>query len=124
MIESSRRRMSRWRLIDPFNPIEAAGLPVSATSVMRQRLYIWQNAAKARLYYTLRRCLSQNRRDRMKKWQSAARRRMGRLFSILYGSFGAKELVGSLETRIKDEFDILMVHSSYDNLLPMYSGTP
>lgn len=49
---------------------------------------------------------------------------MGCLFSILYGSFGAKELVSSLETKIKDEFDVLMVHSSYDNLLPMYSGTP
>jgi aminoglycoside 3-N-acetyltransferase len=43
---------------------------------------------------------------------------------MMYGRYSAGELVKQLRNRVPDNFDILMVHSSYDRLLPMYTGSP
>ncbi len=85
---------------------------------------MWQNTARARFYYILRRCLSQRRRDELKKWQGIVRKRMGRILAIFYGSYTAADLVGELKAVIPADFEILMLHSSYDHVLPMYTGTP
>jgi aminoglycoside N3'-acetyltransferase len=82
------------------------------------------SSAKARLYYLLRRALSQQTRDALKKRQKAARRRMGRVFSLVHGTYTAKDLVKDLLERIPADTEILMIHSSYDRLLPMYTGRP
>jgi aminoglycoside 3-N-acetyltransferase len=86
--------------------------------------YVWQNAAKARMHYVLRRCLGQKSRTSLKKWQGTARKRMGKVYSFCYGAYTAKELLEELGARIPADTEILMVHSSYDRLLPMYKGTP
>jgi len=49
---------------------------------------------------------------------------MGKVFRLLHGAYSAKELVSDLQTRVAGNFEILMVHSSYDRLLPMYKGSP
>src|SRR3972149_2370389 len=87
-------------------------------------MYALQNLIKARLYYSLRRCLSQRRRDAIKKVLAGSRKRWGKSLLLYSGRYTAKELVEELNTKIKGDFDILMVHSAYDRLLPMYSGNP
>ena len=79
---------------------------------------------KGRAYYLLRRCLTQKQRDEVKRWQSAARKRMGWVLAGTYGTYSAKELVDQLMSKLPPQFDILMLHSSYDHMLPMYSGQP
>ena len=49
---------------------------------------------------------------------------MSGVFSLLYGGYSAKELVDELKTKIPRDFEILMVHSAFDRLLPMYTGSP
>lgn len=91
---------------------------------MGETLYLWQNAAKARLHYVLRRCLSQEKRNALKGWQKSARKRMARVLTLVHGTYSAKEIVGDLKARVPGNAEILMVHSSYDRLLPMYKGSP
>jgi aminoglycoside 3-N-acetyltransferase len=92
--------------------------------VMPNRFSMWQNTAKARIYYALRRCLSQRSRDQLKLWQRRTRKKMGRALCLFYGKYSAAELVMELKAKVPSDCEILMVHSSYDNLLPMYSGAP
>lgn len=49
---------------------------------------------------------------------------MSRVLSLLHGSYSAKELVHEVEIKIPQDTEIVMVHSSYDRLLPMYTGIP
>jgi aminoglycoside 3-N-acetyltransferase len=84
----------------------------------------WATMVRSQLYFALRRSLTQRQRNALKRQIAASRRRFGRLYVGLYGQYTAKEIVASLGSRITDEFDILMVHSAYDGLLPMYRGTP
>src|SRR5579862_6001107 len=79
---------------------------------------------KAKVYYILRRCLSQQRRDAIKQWQISNRRQLAKLYSVMHGSYTAKELVAELKAKMPEKFDVLMVHSAYDRLLPMYVGNP
>ena len=53
-----------------------------------------------------------------------ARTRMAPLMRRLYGSFDAAALREHLEQRVGTDFEILMVHSSVNHMLPMYTGTP
>ena len=52
------------------------------------------------------------------------RGRMAPLMLLLYGSFDAAALREHLEQRVGTDFEILMVHSSVNHMLPMYTGTP
>ncbi len=44
------------------------------------------------------------------------------LLQLIYGTFTADELITELESRLDKDWTILMVHSSVNNLLPMYQG--
>ncbi len=46
------------------------------------------------------------------------------IFILLHGSFSTEELKNEIISKTGKDFDILMVHSSFDHLLPMYTGTP
>jgi aminoglycoside 3-N-acetyltransferase len=72
---------------------------------------------------TLRRALSQQRRTELKRLQGSARKRFAPVLSLVYGSFTTTELLEELERRLPENFEILMVHSSFDGLLPMYKGS-
>jgi aminoglycoside 3-N-acetyltransferase len=91
---------------------------------MHERIFVWQNAAKARVHHVVRRCLSQERRNVIKAWQRSARKRMAKVLTMLHGNYSAREIVDDLKARIPSGTEILMVHSSYDRLLPMYKGSP
>src|SRR5205809_562807 len=84
----------------------------------------WKTAVKAELYFTIRRLFSQQQRSALKRWLVTSRKRLGPVYLMLYGRYSARELVEQLKARVPEDFDILMVHSSYDRLLPMYTGTP
>lgn len=42
--------------------------------------------------------------------------------SLVHGRFSTEELVAELTRRVRMDFEILMVHSSFDTFLPMYKG--
>jgi aminoglycoside 3-N-acetyltransferase len=78
---------------------------------------------RAWVYNQLRRRLSQRSRNRLKAEVHRARMLMRSLYVLRHGAFGAEELAGRLRAELGD-FEILMVHASYNDLLPCYSGTP
>lgn len=43
---------------------------------------------------------------------------------MVHGRYAARELVEQFAGRVPADFEILMAHSAYDSLLPMYTGTP
>lgn len=77
----------------------------------------------ASLYATVRKNFSQEQRNRLKAVQGEIRLRAAPLLRAYYGSFGPAELAEHLRTRIGQDFEVLMVHSSMNSLQPMFSGT-
>jgi aminoglycoside 3-N-acetyltransferase len=75
------------------------------------------------IYNQLRQHLSQRSRNRLKTEIHRARLLMRPLYVLRHGTFGAEELAGRLRAELGD-FEVLMVHASYNDLLPCYSGTP
>jgi len=59
----------------------------------------------------------------LKRLQGVARKRLAPVLSLVHGTFTTEELVADLAHRFPSDFEILMVHSSFDQLLPMYKGT-
>lgn len=81
------------------------------------------SSLKARAHYAGKRLLSQQRRNSVKRWLITRRKKWPQFYILVHGTFTARTLVNQLRSRITDDFEILMVHSAYDRLLPMYSGT-
>jgi aminoglycoside 3-N-acetyltransferase len=50
--------------------------------------------------------------------------RLHPLIRAVNGTFGAADLRAELESRLPRPFEILMVHSSVNHMVPMYTGTP
>ena len=71
----------------------------------------------------LRRCLSQQRRVELKRLHSVGRKKLAPVLSVIHGTFSADDVVAELAHRLSGDFEILMVHSSFDEFLPMYKGT-
>ena len=71
----------------------------------------------------LRRTLSQDTRTQLKRLQGVARKRCAPVLSLVHGAFGTEELLREVKRRLPDDYEILMLHSSFDGLLPMYKGT-
>jgi aminoglycoside N3'-acetyltransferase len=82
------------------------------------------NVVRAGLRAALRRSLSQERRTELKRLQSLARKRFAPMLSLVHGTFTTEELLAELARRLPRDFEILMVHSSFDGFLPMYKGSP
>jgi aminoglycoside N3'-acetyltransferase len=76
------------------------------------------------VYFALRRSLTQSQRSALKRHVAAARRHFGRLYVGVYGQYTAKDLIDTLRSRVPEDFEILMVHSAYDGLLPMFRERP
>lgn len=81
------------------------------------------NLVRASVRDVLRRTLSQERRTKLKRLQGLARKRFSPILSMLNGTFTTGELSEELACRLPQDFEILMVHSSFDEFLPMYKGT-
>jgi aminoglycoside 3-N-acetyltransferase len=78
---------------------------------------------KAGVRAPLRRALSQERRTELKRLQGVTRKRFGPVLSLVHGTFTSEQLVEELARQLPTEFEILMVHSSFDRLLPMFRGS-
>jgi aminoglycoside 3-N-acetyltransferase len=81
------------------------------------------NVVRAGVRGMLRQVLSQERRTELKRLQALARKRFGPVLSLINGTFTTQELLSELGRRLPQDFEILMVHSSFDGFLPMYKGT-
>src|ERR1700761_7374265 len=79
--------------------------------------------SKGAVRSTLKKFLSQERRTELKRLQGNMRKKLGPVLTAVHGSFGTKELIDELSRRVPNDFEILMVHSSFDTLLPMFKGT-
>ena len=85
---------------------------------------LWKTDIKSQLYIATRRLISQRKRDALKRRVITFRKRLSGVYLMLYGRHSARELVEQLKTRVPDDFEVLMIHSAYDRLLPMYQGGP
>jgi len=54
----------------------------------------------------------------------ALRTRLAPALRLIHGSFETEALREHLEKSIGNDFEVLMVHSSVNHMLPMYTGTP
>lgn len=68
--------------------------------------------------------LSSDGLTRARNLYMAARRRMHPLMRRYYGTFDVESLREHLDTTVGVDFEILMVHSSVNNMQPMYTGSP
>jgi aminoglycoside N3'-acetyltransferase len=73
------------------------------------------------LYALARRLFDQRTRDRINARLGRGKKRLAPALLRLNGSFTAADLGRELARVLPPRFDALMVHSSYDDLLPMYS---
>ena len=77
---------------------------------------------RAKLYHLLRRTMSQERRSRLKRRIAHTRKRLAPLYRARYGTFGVEELRDELARHLPPDAEIVMVHSSLNDLQPMYTG--
>jgi aminoglycoside 3-N-acetyltransferase len=78
---------------------------------------------RAEVRSALRKFLSIERRSELKRLQGVARKRLAPMLSVVHGRFATDELIADLSRRVPADFEILMVHSSFDSMLPMYGGS-
>lgn len=71
-----------------------------------------------------RRFAGESLRDGLRGAYMATRKRMEPLQLAVHGRFDAAALMRHLDTRIGHDWQVLMVHSSVNHMLPMYTGTP
>lgn len=76
------------------------------------------------VYNVLRRTLPQKRRNRLKQRVMRERLRLAPLLRARHGSFDARDLCNELAPKISRETEIIMVHCSLNDLVPMYSEGP
>jgi aminoglycoside N3'-acetyltransferase len=79
---------------------------------------------REKLFYILRKYTSADTRSALKNRLLKVRNNFSFLFRIRYGSFNTADLKREIMSKISNDYEILMVHSSFDHLKPMYNGTP
>jgi len=77
---------------------------------------------KALIYHFLRKSLNQQMRNQIKENVFRIKQHCAPLYKLRFGAFNTNELKDEIFQRIGNNFNILMVHTSYNDLLPMYSG--
>jgi len=78
---------------------------------------------QAWLYSVLKKALSQEQRGRIKRSQQRLRNRLQWYYRVRYGTFSADDLKEEISRRVGPDFDILMVHSAFDSMTPMFRGS-
>jgi aminoglycoside 3-N-acetyltransferase len=78
---------------------------------------------QATLYNAIRRTLSQEQRGRVKRYQQRVRNRLQWYYRMRYGTYSADELRADVSRRVGSDFEILMVHSAFDGMTPMFRGS-
>ena len=72
----------------------------------------------------LKAMFSQETRTRLKRAQAQARKKAAPLLLMYYGKYTTSELIAELAKNIPDDFEVLMVHSAFETLLPSFQGSP
>jgi aminoglycoside 3-N-acetyltransferase len=70
------------------------------------------------------RCLSRERLGALRTRYLSMRAKLHPVMRAVYGTFDTAALREHLEGRLGPDFEILMVHSSVNNMQPMYTGSP
>jgi len=81
-------------------------------------------SARSAAFHLLRRTMTQEQRNRLKRQVALTRERLAPVYVLRYGRFDPPELRAELERRLPADFEILMVHCSLNDLRPMYGGGP
>lgn len=76
---------------------------------------------KTFLYHLIRKVFTQETRNQLKSLILTTKMKLRFLYKVRYGTFNAKELSREIRNKIGEDFEILMVHSSMNDLMPMYS---
>lgn len=71
-----------------------------------------------------KRHLSDQRVEALRSAYLQGRGRLAPLLRFVHGTFGVEDLRRHLEERVGRNFEILMVHSSVNNMRPMFTGSP
>ena len=79
---------------------------------------------RAQVYHALRRTLSQNARNRIKRRIAYTRKQLAPVYRAVYGTFDARDLRNELARHLPADAEIIMVHCSLNDLEPMYTATP
>ncbi len=79
---------------------------------------------KAKIYYLLRNVFNQKTRNRLKMVKYDLEKKLHPLKEKRYGNFSPQDLKEELKKKLPADFDTLMVHSSFNTMLPMYKGSP
>jgi aminoglycoside 3-N-acetyltransferase len=77
--------------------------------------------AQDALYALARRVLDQETRDRLNAGLARGKKRLAPVLRRLHGSFDVADLGREIARALPARFDALMVHCSFDDLLPMYT---
>ena len=78
---------------------------------------------RAQLYNGLRRWVPQPARRRLKRRLGHVRRQLAPLYRARYGTFDAAALMAELGRHVPADAEIVMVHCSFNDLAPTYTGT-
>ena len=77
---------------------------------------------RAKLYQLLRRIMSQEQRNRLKRVSHTRASAFAPMYRGRYGTFVAEELRDELADHVPPDAEIVMVHCSLNDLQPMYIG--
>ena len=76
------------------------------------------------IYFWLKKIFSQEKRNQLKKQMQKWRSKTIGLKKLLFQPYSAEALIEHIESKVGHDFDILMVHASYQDMLPMYADSP
>jgi aminoglycoside N3'-acetyltransferase len=74
------------------------------------------------LYNFLRKVLKQNSRDSIKSSIFKIRNRYKNILRFIYGTANDDDIFNNIREKLGDGFDVLMIHSSFNDMIPMYTG--
>jgi len=68
--------------------------------------------------------LNQNKIDALRSFYLSLRGKLFPFMRLVYGTFDTNDLRKHLEEQLDNDFEILMVHSSVNHMIPMYRDSP
>lgn len=76
------------------------------------------------VFDTIRKKLSQETRNRLKKTLLHLRRSNQYLYIAIYGHVNNDKLFEHIKDKLGNDYEILMLHTSYNAMMPMYNDNP
>jgi len=59
---------------------------------------------------------------KIRSWYFKLKKKANPLLCLLHGTFTTRDLIADIDNHLDRDWQVLMVHSSFNNLLPMYEG--